>query len=144
MEMDRDGLEVLDRTECLRLLGTTTLGRIGLTVGALPWILPVNFRRVGDRVLIRTGWSSKFEAAARNAVVAFQTDDFDRHERSGWSVLVTGIARDITDEDVDELERTRLIGQAPPGEGRVMAISTALISGRRIMPGLAAPRALPP
>jgi nitroimidazol reductase NimA-like FMN-containing flavoprotein (pyridoxamine 5'-phosphate oxidase superfamily) len=143
MEMDRNGLEILDRSECLRLLGTITLGRIGLTAGALPRILPVNFRQVGDRILIRTGAGSKLEAATRNAVVAFETDDFDPLDHSGWSVLVTGVARDINDEDLDELERFRLTGLAPPGDGRVVVISTGLVSGRRIVPGLTAARALP-
>jgi hypothetical protein len=44
MEIDRNGLEVLSRHECLRLLGTATLGRIGVTSDALPTVLPVNFR----------------------------------------------------------------------------------------------------
>jgi hypothetical protein len=36
-----------------------------------------------------------------------------------------------------------LMRQAPPGDGQVVVISTGLISGRRIVPGLTAPRALP-
>jgi nitroimidazol reductase NimA-like FMN-containing flavoprotein (pyridoxamine 5'-phosphate oxidase superfamily) len=49
MEIDRNGLEVLDRDECLRLLATATLGRIGLTSQSLPTVLPVNFILEGER-----------------------------------------------------------------------------------------------
>ena len=44
VEVDRSGLEILDREECLRLLATATLGRVGITNGALPAIVPINFR----------------------------------------------------------------------------------------------------
>ena len=54
MELDRNGLEVLDREESLRLLGTAVLGRIAVTSAALPLVLPVNFRFDGRQVLIRT------------------------------------------------------------------------------------------
>lgn len=40
MEMDRNGLEVLDRPWCLRLLQGATLGRVGMTMGALPVVRP--------------------------------------------------------------------------------------------------------
>ena len=33
-QIDRNGLEVLDRAECIRLLRTVSLGRIGITAGA--------------------------------------------------------------------------------------------------------------
>jgi hypothetical protein len=42
MEVDHNGLEVLGRDECLRLLGTATLGRIGVTSGALPGVSAAN------------------------------------------------------------------------------------------------------
>ena len=35
MEIDRNGLEVLDRGQCLALLGSAHVGRIGLSSGAL-------------------------------------------------------------------------------------------------------------
>ena len=44
MERDRNGLEILDRSECLRLLAGSSVGRVAVSVGALPVILPVNFR----------------------------------------------------------------------------------------------------
>jgi nitroimidazol reductase NimA-like FMN-containing flavoprotein (pyridoxamine 5'-phosphate oxidase superfamily) len=142
MEVDRNGLEVLDRPECLRLLATVSLGRVGLSAGALPRILPVNFRLVGDRVVIRTGVGSKLDAALNNTVVAFEVDDFNSVDRSGWSVLVTGVANEIPAGDLDEGERLAVPRWAPGNDGRFVAISTALISGRRIVAGLTPSQAL--
>ena len=136
MEVDRNGLEILDRAECLRLLQTATLGRIGLTSQALPTVLPVNFRLAGDRLLVRTGSGSKLDAATRNAVVAFEVDAFDSLYHSGWSVVVTGLAQEVTDPDeLDRLQPDSIPRWAPQGSSRVVAISTEVISGRRILAG---------
>ncbi|MFP5369160.1 MAG: pyridoxamine 5'-phosphate oxidase family protein [Actinomycetes bacterium] len=133
MEIDRNGLEVLDRDECLRLLSTATLGRVGLTTGALPTVLPVNFLLDGDRILVRTGEGSKLQAAIDNAVVAFESDDFDPLYHSGWSVVVTGVAREVTDPGELHAMRSAPVARwAPQGDGRVVAISTEMVSGRRI------------
>jgi hypothetical protein len=93
VEVDRNGLEVLSRDECLRLLGTAALGRVAVTTAALPTILPVNFRFDGRHILIRTGRGTKLDAATRNAVVAFEVDEVEPATREGWSVVVTGVAR---------------------------------------------------
>lgn len=133
MEIDRNGLEVLDRDECLRLLSTATLGRIGLTTGALPTVLPVNFLLDGEEILVRTSEGSKLQAATDNAVVAFESDDFDPLYHSGWSVVVTGVAREVTDPDeLHALPSARVARWAPEGNGRLVAISTEMVSGRRI------------
>ncbi len=141
MEVDRNGLEVLGREECLRLLRTATIGRIGLTADALPSVLPVNFLLVGDRILFRTGQGSKLDAATRNAVVAFEVDDFDVYDRTGWSVVVVGVARDLSDDEVQAIEpadRVRVARWAPVPEDRMVAVSCELVSGRRIVPGVTA------
>lgn len=135
MERDRNGLEVLDHDECLRLLGTATLGRVAVSSGALPTVLPVNFRLDGERILVRTARGTKLDAAVRNAVVAFEVDDFDPLYHSGWSVVVTGVAREVT--SAGELDRLPSVARwAPCGDPRVMAISVDLVSGRRIVSGV--------
>lgn len=133
MEIDRNGLEVLERRECLTLLSRVTLGRVGVTIGALPSVVPVNYRLVGDEVVIRTGAGTKLDAATRNAVVAFEVDDMDPVEHTGWSVMVTGVAREVVDEtEIAELSRRPLPHWAPGGQDRIIAISTELVTGRRI------------
>jgi nitroimidazol reductase NimA-like FMN-containing flavoprotein (pyridoxamine 5'-phosphate oxidase superfamily) len=137
MEVDRNGLEVLDRDQCLRLLGSATLGRIGFTSGALPTVLPVNFQLDRERILVRTGRGSKLDAALQNAVVAFEVDDFDAISHSGWSVAVTGVATEISDPaELDAARQEPVARWAPAGDEAVLAVSTEFMSGRRITAGL--------
>jgi uncharacterized protein len=136
MEIDRNGLQVLDRDECLRLLAQATLGRVGMTSRALPAVLPVNYWLGEAGIVVRTGVGSKLDAAVRNAVVAFEVDDFDPIDHSGWSVVVTGVAREVTDHDeLASLRNAPLTRWAPKGEDRVVVISADMISGRRILSG---------
>lgn len=95
MEVDRNGLEVLDRDECLRLLASATLGRIGFSSRALPSVLPVDFRLDGERIVVCTTRGGTLEAALRDAVVAFEVDELDPIDHLGWSVAVTGIATEV-------------------------------------------------
>ena len=139
MEVDRNGLEVLERDECLRLLGTATLGRIGVSSGALPTVLPVNFRFDGRRILFRTGVGTKLDAATQNAVVAFEVDEIDAIAHTGWSVVVRGVARELADPDeLLEAQRPPLARWASGEDHRVVAISPEIVSGRRIVPGVSA------
>lgn len=135
VETDRNGLVMLDRVECLHLLAHATLGRIGLTSGALPAVLPVNFWFDGERILIRTGPGTKLAAATREAVVAFEVDDIDPLWHTGWSVLVTGVAHHVVEpEELRHAEAMPIARWAPRGGGHVVAITPELISGRRILP----------
>jgi nitroimidazol reductase NimA-like FMN-containing flavoprotein (pyridoxamine 5'-phosphate oxidase superfamily) len=132
-ELDRNGLEILDRDECLRLLSTARLGRVGITSGALPVILPVNFRLLGDTIVFRTGRGTKLDAATRGAVVAFETDTMDPIDHTGWSVMVTGVAHQVTDPDeLESVHPEKIARWAPTGDGCVVAISTELVTGRRL------------
>ncbi len=68
-------------------------GRVGLSLRALPVILPVGFRFHGDAVLV---WGPGLEGvpAAQLAgnVVAFQTDGSDPDTGQTWSLHVQGVA----------------------------------------------------
>jgi nitroimidazol reductase NimA-like FMN-containing flavoprotein (pyridoxamine 5'-phosphate oxidase superfamily) len=133
MEIDRNGLTVLSREECLRHLATATVGRVAITSQALPMVLPVNFRLTDRGVVFSTGRGSKLEAATREAVVAFEADEIDRTTHTGWSVVVTGTASEIT--DLDELEAVRSLPLAHWGVDaveRYVRVSLELVSGRRI------------
>jgi nitroimidazol reductase NimA-like FMN-containing flavoprotein (pyridoxamine 5'-phosphate oxidase superfamily) len=133
MQIDRNGLEVLDPEQCRALLSSASVGRVGVTMGALPTILPVNFLFDGERILVRTGRGTKLAAALEGTVVAFEVDDFDPVDHSGWSVVVTGMAHVLDDpDDLDRLARAPIPRWAPEGDTHIVALSTEMISGRRI------------
>lgn len=141
--IDRNGLEVLDRDACLRLLTRATVGRVGVSFGALPMILPVNFRLVGDQIAFRTTIGTKLDAATCNAVVAFEVDEIDPTYHTGWSVVALGVAREVTDPvELERFEHARIPRWAPVPSERVVTISTDMVSGRQIGEGSHAHSAL--
>ena len=132
MDTDRNGLEVLGREECLRLLRRQALGRIGLTSGALPLVLPVNYALAGDGIVLRTGRGTKLRAATERTVVAFEVDEVDPGGWLGWSVVVTGVAEEVTDPAEVARYRCLPLGPWSPGkEERFVRISTDIVTGRR-------------
>lgn len=134
--MDEGRAVELDGAECLRLLTTTTVGRVALTRRALPVILPVNYAMDEGTVVIRTRPGSLLATSReQGVVVAFEVDELDRGTYSGWSVLVTGTLREIT--DVDELDRAGRLPLVPwvGGDRRhFVRITPGLLSGRRLAP----------
>jgi hypothetical protein len=132
VQLDRNGLEVLDREECVRLLASARLGHIGFTSGALPSVLPVNFHVDQDRILVHTTRGSRLDGALKDAVVAFEAEQLDPSDQSGWSVAVTGVATELDDTSVlGASGREGAPVWAPPGREAVLAISIDLVSGRR-------------
>jgi nitroimidazol reductase NimA-like FMN-containing flavoprotein (pyridoxamine 5'-phosphate oxidase superfamily) len=130
-------MEALSGVECYRLLATQQVGRLGFDVGRYPLIFPVNYALDGDTILVRTGPDTAL-TAADYANVAFEVDTIDPRTRSGWSVLVRGLAEDVTATHRGKShEDTRVRGPQPwpPGEhGRWIRIVPHGISGRRIVP----------
>lgn len=136
VRLDRYGLEVLSRRECLELLARSSVGRIAVSVNALPAIFPVNFAVMGEGVVFRTGTGMKLAAAVTNSVVAFEVDEFDHDHRGGWSVMVVGKASEIADDsELQVAERLELRPWAIGVERtRFIRIDTEMISGRRMAP----------
>lgn len=126
------GLETLDEQECLRLLEAARLGRIALSVGALPAVFPIHFAMLGGEPVFRTDAGAKLSAAASGQVVCLEVDDADMEYHSGWSVMVVGLARII--EDPAELARARQLPLRPwVGSGDAFVrICSGIVSGRRI------------
>lgn len=144
MQLDRNGLEVLSRAECLHLLAQSRVGRVVVTDRALPAAFPVNFALLDEDVVFMTTAGSKLEAAEGEEVMAFEADEIDPVRHGGWSVLVQGLASVISDPD--ELAQARdlhLEPWAPAGQFQFVRIRAELVSGRRLLPRAAANVAAP-
>jgi uncharacterized protein len=85
------GLDVLNPAECLRLIRTVTIGRLGVVVAGRPEIYPVNFVLAGEDIVVRTDEGTMLSAAL-GAPVVFEVDLLDQDARAGWSVVVHGSA----------------------------------------------------
>jgi nitroimidazol reductase NimA-like FMN-containing flavoprotein (pyridoxamine 5'-phosphate oxidase superfamily) len=124
----------MDHAECLRRLGTVHIGRVGITVDALPIILPVNFVLVDERVLFRTSAGTKLDAATSESVVAFEADAYSPDGAAGWSVLVVGRSRHVdSDERVAALAEELLSKRWSPARraDHLVEIEASYVTGRR-------------
>lgn len=133
MLFDSGGLEILSGEECRALLSTAPLGRIVFTHAALPAVQPVNFTMAGDDIIIRTSERSKLAAAVRDAVVAFEVDDYHAEKCLGWSVVIVGHARRVSDaEELGRLRNLPLRSWTTSARDDFIRISPEIITGRRI------------
>jgi nitroimidazol reductase NimA-like FMN-containing flavoprotein (pyridoxamine 5'-phosphate oxidase superfamily) len=131
-------LAELDESECLTLLANEPVGRVGITVGSLPVILPVNFAVVDGFVVFQTSPGTKLRAATSNHVVAFEVDSYQPDGHSGWSVLVQGIASATTEPEVVDQLLSVLGARSGVTDiaGAVVKIKIERISGRRFGAGV--------
>lgn len=98
---DARSMAELDRDEALALLASVSLGRIVFTRDALPAIRPVNHAVVDGHLVVRTHEGAALAAATDGpgTVVAYEADSIDPDTHLGWSVVVTGFARLVSDPD---------------------------------------------
>jgi uncharacterized protein len=128
-----EGTEILDRSESLRLLDSVPVGRVAFTTDALPSVQPVTFVLHDHQVVFRTRPGSKLDAALRNAIVAFEVDEYDIQTRTGWSVTVVGPAAVVTDGTrLEELARLPFQPWVPGRRELFVTISIEIVHGRRI------------
>ena len=127
--MTDQGIEVLDRTECYGLLRDRRLGRVAVSLTDELVILPVYYALLEDDIVFRTGAGTKLNAALLRTRVAFEVD----HDEPGWSVLVTGHAREVRDQAEQASARARLGEGWPAGQREcIVRIRAEKITGRRL------------
>ena len=130
------GLELLTEAEAWARVLESDIGRVGLSVGAMPAIFPVNYAVIDGAIVFRTAPGSKMSAASRSNVVAFEVDDYDRNERTGWSVLVVGPAEVVHDVGMTfkVIDHGLEPWAGPTERTAVVRIWPEFVSGRRIVP----------
>ena len=119
----------LTRAECFELLGRLEVGRFAVNRRAgSPYVVPVNYVVDDDCVVFRSGPGTKL-SALRDRPVSFEVDWVDPIHRVGWSVLVEGIAHEMTPEEAARLE---LDAWAPGLLSHWIRIIPGSVTGRRI------------
>lgn len=131
------GVVDLSRPEALRLLASVPFGRVVFTRDAMPAIRPVNHLvDDGEVVIVRTRLTSRLTTEVRadhNVVVAYEADEIDARTRLGWSVVITGIARTVTDPERVARYETRLRPWVEGAMDSVVAIEPTLVTGVRLV-----------
>ena len=125
-------VEELDRAECLALLGTQRLGRIALPgdPGRGPHVVPVNYTLLRGSIVLRSIPGTKLDRLVTQPVT-FEVDSFDAFQRSGWSVVVEGMAYEASDLEM-EIEDFNLVPLLEQQNSRWVRIMPRSITGRRV------------
>lgn len=88
-------LEILNSDECIRRLESRGLGRIAVIVDGAPHVVPVNYAWFEGAIVVCSQPGTKMAGLTGpgpDHEVAFEIDEFDLVDHSGWSVQVRGAA----------------------------------------------------
>ena len=139
MKVDQRGSAVLDEEECRHLLESAAdaaiTGRIAINGARSPYVVPVNFTIVDGGIMIRLGpgWAAFH---LNGVAVTFEVDQATASQHFGWSVVVQGVSRVVTYDEIGRLGRnlpTPLVTE--PGV-RVFEIVPFKVTGRLVEPDL--------
>lgn len=127
-------MEELSGSECLRLLTTQSIGRIGFSYDGHPMVLPVQYAYRDGEIIVRTAYGSSFDRAVRGIEVAFEIDAVDPGYHAGWSVIARGVAEGLDDREAALFAKESALRpwalDQPPGWVRILV---AEVTGRRIV-----------
>ncbi len=122
--------------ECLRLLAAHSFGRLAVGIGeGVPVIRPLNyaFDERSRAVILRIGDGSTLRAVSHSAKAAFEIDRIDEHAKTGWSVIVTGVAEIVTGAaEIERLEQGEAVKWDASSRTHWVMIHAGTVSGRRI------------
>lgn len=123
--------------ESMQRLGSVSIGRVVFTRRALPAIRPVNHIVDGGQVIIRSHEGSAIVTATsggRGTVVAYEADQIDPHSRTGWSVVVTGLARVVDEPERAARYRDALRPWLAGEMDNVISIDAQVVTGFELVP----------
>lgn len=131
-----EAMEVLTGSQCLELLRTASVGRLGIGVsGSAPEILPINFVVDRGTIVFRTGAGTKLAAAVEHSPVAFEADGYIPQSNEAWSVVLKGTGAVIHgQESLLETYRLPLFPWQPAPKSTFVRIEPDQITGRRFHP----------
>ena len=130
----------LDEAECLRLIAGGGIGRIAYHSRFGPVVLPVNYKWHDGAVVFRTVRHSALDEDLQTGIaggdykVAFEIDDIDVAGRQGWSVLIQGPARHVSEAERESALEAG-VEPWPDGEKELFVrIVPSRVTGREITP----------
>jgi nitroimidazol reductase NimA-like FMN-containing flavoprotein (pyridoxamine 5'-phosphate oxidase superfamily) len=124
-------LEELDRAGCVALLRSRAVGRVAVSVQALPAVMPVAFAVGDDHLVFRAATGSPLDAATADAVVAFQVDHVGERTGECWSVLVVGRCSAVRDDSVVVAGAVPVMPWEDPAASHYVRLPLQLVTGWR-------------
>ena len=137
-------MESLSEAEAWATARRAEVGRLAVIVDDHPEIFPVNYIVDRGSIVLRTSAGTKLAGSVGRAV-AFEVDGFDAESGDAWSVMIKGVARELTGlyEVLDAMELP-LHTWHPTPKSRILRIEPTEITGRRFpRAGTSAARVVP-
>jgi nitroimidazol reductase NimA-like FMN-containing flavoprotein (pyridoxamine 5'-phosphate oxidase superfamily) len=126
-------VEDLSAEQCTVHLEAAAYGRLVYLAERGPVAIPVNYEYTAGQVVISTD-PAKADRLEQATVVGFEVDRVVEDLAEGWSVLVTGKARRVTDpQERESLSSLGLERWPEGGEHELVAISAREVTGRVIV-----------
>jgi len=120
----------LAEIECQALLASTNVGRLSLTINALPVVVPVPYSYLGGSVVLAMRDGPAYGAAASH-VVSLEIDDTNL-DHVLWAVLVIGRATEIVHPaELAEAQRLGVAASSSTAESHYLRLRPDIISGYR-------------
>ena len=91
-------MQDLTPVRCHDLLRDGYVGHLGVIDGDDPYVTPLSYVVVDDRVCFRTGPGRRAAALAANPRVCFEVSSYDDATGDWESVILWGLAREIEDD----------------------------------------------
>lgn len=125
----------LTAAESWQLLEGVSLGRIVFSRLEIPAIRPVNHLVDDKTVIVRShlGAAIVGRTDGDGTVVCYEADDIDQVRHTGWSVIVTGMARLVRDPAAISRYKQLLEPWVDGQMDYVIAIRPQLITGLRLV-----------
>ena len=125
-------LDDMREQECLRLIEPGGIGRIAFDDAGRLIVVPVNFTVHHGDIVFRTAATSAIGQYGEGPV-AFEVDRIDEGMHEGWSVLISGTARQADTDETEALGTTVDVDPWAGGDRTLYILITPVrITGRRI------------
>jgi nitroimidazol reductase NimA-like FMN-containing flavoprotein (pyridoxamine 5'-phosphate oxidase superfamily) len=118
--------------QCLELIASQHVGRVAWQAADLPQILPVTYTMHDGSAYFRTSPHGILAELARPTSVAFEVEELDQQTRSGWCIVLHGLASAVSEPDgVADLWATdSLVPWASENRTLFIRIRPERVSGR--------------
>ena len=118
--------------KCWKLLTSVPLGRVVFSQRAMPAIQVVSHLVDDGAIIVRSPQDIVIAGTGSGAVVCYEADDMDPVRRLGWSVVVTGLARLVSDPAA-AARYSRLLPPWAPGVAvDLVVIEPGVVTGHRV------------
>ncbi|MGP0031515.1 MAG: helix-turn-helix domain-containing protein [Acidimicrobiales bacterium] len=126
-------LAIIDVSTCRHLIEPGGVGRVVYSAERGPVAVPVNYEVLDDDVVFRTEITVSMMPDLLKGRVSFEVDSLDDPLEEAWSVLLSGVARAVTDPaELSEVQSLAIEPWAGGERDAYIRLSADVITGRRI------------